>query len=189
MNILLARKYTLLLIVSAVLLAGCASKPAYRAASHGGYGYQESVISEDRYRVSFKTRGDKKMMAMDFATLRAAELTQQQGYDWFIIVSRDSMVNKTTNNQAKTSFGTSREYTTTRSCGLLGCKTTTHPTTRTELGMSFGDEHSEVQSIIEIKMGKGVRPENVDSYNAQEVKRNVYQQYAIQSEGIAGEPQ
>lgn len=77
-----------LLTVSALALAlgACATATPYVPAGQGRYaaGYREARIEADRWRVTFSgnslTSRDTVEMYMLY---RAAELTVQQGYDWF----------------------------------------------------------------------------------------------------------
>lgn len=66
---------TSILIISILLMAGCASNPDYRAANNGSQGYSEQKISDDQYRVEFKSVSNNVADAGDYALLRAAELT------------------------------------------------------------------------------------------------------------------
>jgi hypothetical protein len=79
---------TLLTLTLLVLVSGCTSRPDYRSAKNGSVGYSEQKITDDRYRVQFKSHSKTVADASDYALLRAAELTQQQGYDWFVVTSR-----------------------------------------------------------------------------------------------------
>ena len=87
-------KIKLSMILVVLLMAGCASQPDYREATQGGFGYTESQMSETQYRVHFKAKGSDKAKAMDYAMLRAAELTLLKGYDWFVVTDRETMVDK-----------------------------------------------------------------------------------------------
>ena len=72
-------------------LAACSSGPTrYIPALDGDdMGYREQRIEEQRYRVSFRANPDLKAAdAEDMALRRAAELTIQNGYQWFHVVSR-----------------------------------------------------------------------------------------------------
>ena len=87
-------KIKLSMILVVLFMAGCASQPDYREATQGGFGYTESQMSETQYRVHFKAKGSDKAKAMDYAMLRAAELTLLKGYDWFVVTDRETMVDK-----------------------------------------------------------------------------------------------
>ena len=62
---------------------------AYGPADQKGYGYSETRIEADRYRVVFAGDGATPPdLVEDFALLRAAELAVENGYDWFRVAGR-----------------------------------------------------------------------------------------------------
>ena len=72
-------------------LAACASAPTRYApaANASEMGYREQRLEQERYRVSFRGNPDLKgPQVEDMALRRAAELTVQNGYQWFNVVSR-----------------------------------------------------------------------------------------------------
>lgn len=72
-----------------VMLAACAVPTPYQAAD-GGYGYTDQQIEGDRYRVSFDGNASTpREEVQNFLLYRAAELTVQNGFDYFTIVDRD----------------------------------------------------------------------------------------------------
>ncbi|MFC7291673.1 CC0125/CC1285 family lipoprotein [Hirschia litorea] len=81
-----------ILTTTSLVLAACASQPAYRpSSSYNGAGYSEQIIETNRYQVSF--RGSSLTPRDDVETyllLRSAELTLQNGYDYFVIAERDT---------------------------------------------------------------------------------------------------
>lgn len=159
-------KTTLMVIVTLLLVSGCASQTAYKPARGLGYGYSETHLGEDRYRVQFKLRGSSRAKAKDYALLRAAELTLLNGYDWFIVVDRETLVHRdNTNVQTSVSNGTIVR----QDCGLLTCSTTAYPAPNTTVG-TYTDSQREVETILEIRLGKGIRPAGGDSYDAIEVR-------------------
>lgn len=78
----------LAIIALILVLAACASTTPYGPAGNGQYGYTEQPIEQDRYRVSYKARTVDE--AESGALRRASELTLQQGYTTFIVVSRST---------------------------------------------------------------------------------------------------
>ncbi len=162
----------LLSLLFAGLLTACTSQSDYRAANGSGFGYTERQISADQYRVNFKARGDDTGRATDYAMLRASELTIEKGYDWFDIASRDTLVNREQVTPAvQTGFDSGSVI--VQDCGLLTCRTYQRPTRQYHTSMYLGDSRSEVEIIMEIRMGTGVRPSNTQSYDALEVFRNL----------------
>ena len=72
-----------------LLLAACAVPTPYQAAD-GGYGYRDQQIEDKRYRVTFEGNSlTERSDVQNFLLYRAAELTVQNGYDYFTVVDRD----------------------------------------------------------------------------------------------------
>lgn len=165
-------KIKYLTILAVLALSACASQPDYKAATGGGYGYKESQISENRYRVQYKARGDARDKAMDYALLRSAELTLLKGYDWFMVVDRETLRDREQQAGLRTEVRNDRVV--TRDCGLLGCTTTSRPSTSYGVGIGAGTSpRTETETVLEIRLGKGVRPASGDSYDALEVRDNL----------------
>jgi hypothetical protein len=85
-------KKLLIVAAAALSLSACATTPAYHPATRpGGTGYSEYRVTSDRWRVSFAgnsvTSRDQVEM---YLLLRAAELTLENGYDWFEMVDRST---------------------------------------------------------------------------------------------------
>lgn len=167
----------IIIVLSSVLLllSGCASKPDFRPATNGSVGYSEQKITDDRYRVQFKSYSKTVADAADYALLRSAQLTKQQGYDWFVVTSKETFV-ESEKIQPASSIGVSQTRQVERHCGLLTCETHSRPSTEVGLRLNAGhtNERKEVHSILEIRLGKGSKP-NEDSYSAQDVLDNLNQ--------------
>lgn len=72
-------------VLSAILLAGCGHKAVY-GPMNGQSGFAEQRIEQNRFRVMF--HGDSstsRETVENFLLYRSAELTVQNGYDYFII--------------------------------------------------------------------------------------------------------
>ncbi len=83
-------KPVLLAAAAALALSACATATPYGPAGPDSrYGYSEQRIDSDRYRINFAgnsvTSRDQVEMSL---LLRAAELTRENGYDWFATVNR-----------------------------------------------------------------------------------------------------
>lgn len=140
-----------------LFLSACAGQPAYRAAERGGFGYSERQITDEQYRVNFKARGDNIGMAVDYAMLRAAEITLERGYDWFRVTNRETFVDRERVSSSHVGFG----------MGYPG------PFTRYHLGMTLGDGRSEVEVNLEIRLGRGPVPDDENVFKASEVFENL----------------
>ncbi|WP_313670421.1 CC0125/CC1285 family lipoprotein [Sandarakinorhabdus sp.] len=83
-------------IAAALVLAGCATsgstpyQPASSANAVQG-GYSEVRLAEDRYSVTFAGNRLTSREQVEASLLyRSAELTLQRGYDWFVIVDKET---------------------------------------------------------------------------------------------------
>ena len=154
---------SVLMIFTALLLSACSSQPDYRAARGSGYGYSEQQINDNYYRVVFKARGDDSGKAKAYALRRAAELTAEQGYDWFVVVDKETMTERQRDSDNR--LGASYQTTTVQDCGLLGCRSRTVQQPSYEMGLA-ANTHDQVESVLEIRMGKGIMPAGANSYPA-----------------------
>ncbi len=82
--------------VALCLLAACVSATPYGPASQGGgYGFSDQRIEENRFRITFRGNSSTPREVVENSLLyRAAELTVEQGYDYFIVVENDTEVKK-----------------------------------------------------------------------------------------------
>ena len=75
----------------AVFVAACATSTPYGPADQSGYGYAETRIEPNRFRVAFSGNSLTDQETVEtYLLYRAAELTLEQGHDWFEIVNRDT---------------------------------------------------------------------------------------------------
>jgi len=73
------------------LLSACASTTIYGPAgpSERSVGYSDIRIEDNRWRVTFTAAPDiSRAQTERFALRRAAELTVENGYDWFRVIAR-----------------------------------------------------------------------------------------------------
>ncbi|MDY6889354.1 MAG: hypothetical protein SVV88_17215, partial [Pseudomonadota bacterium] len=59
-----------------------------------------------------------------------------------------------------------------RNCGLLTCETRLRPSNSVGVQVSNNDKRKEVHTLIDIKMGKGIKPSD-NSYSAQDLIENL----------------
>lgn len=105
-------------IAATALLTACVTATPYRAAEHErDYGYQEQRIEQDRYRISFAGNSETSRQTVEnYLLYRAAELTLEQGKDYFVVVSSDTEKNTekfstvTSSSAFSTGFGQHRGY-------------------------------------------------------------------------------
>ncbi len=153
----------IIVLVTSLLLTACSSQPDYRAAKGNGYGYAEQQISDNYYRVTFKARGDDSGEAKAYALRRAAELTAEQGYDWFVVVDKETVTER--ERDAANRVGAGYRQSTVQDCSLLGCRSRTVTEPQYEVGISSGGRE-QVEAVLEIRLGKGVMPDGANSYPA-----------------------
>jgi hypothetical protein len=82
------------LAASTFVVAGCATETTYRPAQGRGFyrtGFSEQRIEPDRFIVSFGGNSVTERDTVErYLLFRAAELTLQQGYDYFVTAERDT---------------------------------------------------------------------------------------------------
>jgi hypothetical protein len=88
------------LATTTLLVSACATETPYRPATGSGFyrtGYSERQVEPNRFLVTFagNTVTDRDTVER-YLLFRAAELTLQNGYDYFVMVNRD------TDRQART---------------------------------------------------------------------------------------
>jgi hypothetical protein len=109
------------ILFAALMLAGCAT-PYQRVGFTGGY--SETQLGENIFQVSFHGNGfTSRERASDFSLLRAAELTLEKGFSYFVIVETGK------NTEIGTYTTSTRSYTTGSAYGYgdyaYGSATTT----------------------------------------------------------------
>jgi hypothetical protein len=141
-------------------LAACTSGPTrYIPALDGDdMGYREQRLEQERFRVTFRANSDLKgPQVEDMALRRAAELTTQNGYDWFTVVTRNTYLADGSYTPSGPTVGLGG-FTGSRGGGLgLG------------LGFNIGGDSRQYESTMEILMGKGPKPSDPNTYDARAV--------------------
>ena len=151
-------------------LSGCASSPDYRPAGHGASGYREQMLEANRYRIEYRTDTTEIGKAQDYALLRAAELTLENGYPTFVIVSRSTDVAR--EERSAPEFGLEESVSYSRSCGLLSCRTTATPTYETFITDAPIARHT-ATAWLEIVMSSAPSDGSPNSYMAASVSRSI----------------
>jgi hypothetical protein len=91
------------------------------------------------------------------ALRRAAELTTQNGYEWFTVVTRNTYVADGSYTPSGPTVGLGG-FTGSRGGGLgLG------------LGFNIGGDSRQYESTLEVLMGKGPKPSDPNAYDARAV--------------------
>lgn len=150
-----------LVLAAALLLAACATAPPppYAAApSSSAAGYSETQIESTRYFVSFRApRGADAAVLQDYALLRAAELTLQNGREWF-------WVDRRTSENIRDSSGPSLGV------GVGGGSYGGHGGGSVGVGVNIpiGRQSGPRarSSTVEIRFGEGAKPDDANAYDA-----------------------
>ena len=95
MHTFFGRKLMLASAASAALLLGaCVSETTYRPATGQGFsrtGFSDSQVEQNRFLVSFAGNSSTSRDTVErYLLFRAAELTLQNGGDYFVMVNRDT---------------------------------------------------------------------------------------------------
>ncbi len=150
-------------------LAACESGPTpYQASTKWEGGYSESKIEETRYRISFKGNSlTERERVETYMLYRAAELTLQQGYDYFTIVSRDTDKDR----RIRSSPG----YVDTRLSYMYyvprhGWVAAWEPYWATP---SHYEEITRYEATAEIVLGKGQKGSDPNAFDARDVSKNL----------------
>jgi len=150
-----------LIAVSVLALSACASLAPYGPQqSAGGQGFNEQRIESDRFRVTYNGVGAVGPVA-DRALFRAAQLTVDQGYDWFEVTQRwiDGRPDSAGGVRPSVSIGAgASRYGGYRASGV---------------GVGLGLDLSGPQptsTTLEIVMGRGAKPDRPDAYDARRVQ-------------------
>lgn len=158
---------TLALIIA---LAGCATPaPQYGPAVRpGDSGFSETRIENDRFRVSYRTATGGPVAASDFALLRAAELTLQNGYDYFIVTQRGVESNGRYGGGSGPRVGV----------GVGDGSFGGHGGVSVGAGVGFNlgggvGGSGGATSTIEVRLGKGAKPDDPTAYDARAVDRSL----------------
>ncbi|MFT4090625.1 MAG: hypothetical protein QM645_07830 [Asticcacaulis sp.] len=158
-------------LASLVLLSACATPTPYQpidAAQSTARGYSDTRIETGRYRLRFSgNTSTPRETVENYMLFRASELTIEQGYDWFTLVSPNTQETTTVSRSYRDPFGPSyyggfywRYY--RGGWGSWGAyqesSTTFH----------------RYEATAEVVMGRGAKPEgDLHSYNAREVAQNL----------------
>nr|WP_321359048.1 hypothetical protein [uncultured Hyphomonas sp.] len=156
----------LLMCSAIVLVAACASTPAYGpAAKSGAMGYESLQIENDRFQVSYTDTDAAK--ARDRALLRAAEVTMEQGKDWFEVTNSYSSDESTRSSGSRTSVS-------------IGGSTGSYGRSSVGMGVGIGfplggtsSSGGKVTEVLEIKVGSGEKPDRPNVYDARSVDINL----------------
>lgn len=157
-------KPLILAVAGCLTLAACATPPTVYAPAAGPQtpGYSEFRIEPGRYRITFRGGpGAPVEQVADYALLRAADLAIAGGYDWFRVADRHTR-QAGPNGGPRISIGAGGGPGPFRSGVGVG------------LGTSFDlGGGPAIAQTIEVLMGRGAKPDGLDVYDAQAVRRAI----------------
>ena len=152
----------------ALLAAACAEPTPYQPTAEGGrYGYEETRIEDDRFRISFSGNAltDRDTVEL-FLLYRAAELTLEEGYDYFRVTTRDVEADRQLRSTGGYSaFDVRYRYFHPR-YGWYGWRDPFWNDVNIR-------ETTRYEALAEIVMGRGPAPDTADAFDAQQVVRNL----------------
>lgn len=152
------------LAASALALSACASLAPYGAQQGpGGQGFSEQRIESNRYRVTYDGVGDPRRVA-DYALLRAADLTTQEGYDWFEVTQSwtDGRPGGAGGVRPSVSIGGGTSRYGGYSASGVGVG----------LGLNFSGPQP-TSTTLEIVLGGGRKPDRPNAYDARSVQGSI----------------
>ena len=190
----------LLICASAVILAACATATPYQPASEVGAfdGFSEQMIENDRARITFAGNSlTERETVENYLLYRSAEMAVERGFDTFTLQERDLEANRRVRvtpglgagydpyfgySFYRPRFGWSRGYRFSQFAGF-------------NRGFGFGrrgfgrrgffdgydpffddydvQEITKYRATAEVKFGRGVGPNNAQTFNAREVLENL----------------
>ncbi len=167
-------------LAALTLLGACATATPYQAATDNQRGYTNQQIESNRWQIGFSGNSLTNRQTVEtYLLYRAAELTDQQGFDHFKVVQRDTEANR---KFVPTGFGHDPYY------SNFFCNYRFYNRRgrlyRSRLGLysdPFWDRGYDYREIVryeassEIVMGKGNKPEDPAYFNADEVLTNLSQ--------------
>lgn len=152
------------LAASALALGACASLAPYGAQQGpGGQGFSEQRIESNRYRVSYSGVGDARRVA-DYALVRAADLTTEQGYDWFEVTQSwtDGRPGGAGGVRPSVSIGGGSSRYGGYSASGVGVG----------VGLNFSGPQP-TSTTLEVVLGRGQKPERPNAYDARSVQGSI----------------
>ncbi len=148
-------------LVSMVLVLGaCATATPYQPAKDGK-GYSEQRIENNRYRIAFNGNSSTPRETVEnYMLYRAAELTLNNGYDYFVMSGTDTEA-RTRYTQGVSFIGSPFGYGWGYHSGI-------------GLGVSSSSPVTDYQAQAFVLMFKGSKPDqNPDAYDARAVRESL----------------
>jgi hypothetical protein len=169
---------------SLAVLAACATATPYQPAGWDGsrYGYFETPIEADRYRVNFSGNSlTDRQTVENYLLYRAAELTLQNGYDYFIVADRDTEARRRYQSTGFSGPAFGGFYGYRSPWGFYPSYSFYNPAFGwyDPWGPSWGYRDFDYREVTrytataEIKMGRGQIPPDPNAFDARQVQANL----------------
>lgn len=150
-------------------LAACAMPTPYqpaKASDREAAGYSEIQLEADRWRVTFLGNTLTSRQTVEtYLLYRSAELTRDQGYDWFIAVTRGTEAHETLRLRPAPEWGYGW-YPRWRLADHTGWRTWETPLDPPPLDLSSVTAY---EAVAEIRLGRGRRPDDPRAFDARSV--------------------
>lgn len=176
---------TLTALCATFCLTACATTTSptngatpYQAASAGKFGFTDQRIESNRFRIIFEgnTRTTREQVE-DRLLLRAADVTIENGYDWFQIAQRATDPKTFTRQRLGSRWSVASSYSTFHPrYGWINVYDPFWPRGPFDPFYDpFDDEEvTRFQATAEIILGKGPKPaDRVDAFDARDVRANL----------------
>lgn len=152
-------------LAAVILLAGCATATPYQPVKKG-LGYAEQRLESTRYRITYVgNSATPREVVENYVMYRAAEVTLNNGYDWFQIADQ-----VTRTDPRKSAGGTSGGV----GVGFGGGSGGFGTGISIGLGNLFGGSGEAYDAQIDILLNKGKKPaDNLRAFDARDIKANL----------------
>lgn len=152
-------------LLAALLLAACATATPYQPVKDG-LGYSEQRLETNRYRINYTGNSATPRDTVDhYLMYRAAEVTLNNGYDWFVIADRQTRADPAQAGGSGGSVG----------LGIGGSSGNFGSGLSIGLGTILGGGNGEAYNAqADILVFKGAKPaDNLKAFDAREVRANL----------------
>ena len=161
-------KVPALIAAASLALTGCMTLAPYGPqTAQGSQGYSEYRIDSEHWRVTYNGVGAPGPVA-DMALLRAADLTVEQGYDWFEVTQRyvDGRPDSAGGFRPSMSVGYGG--------GSYGGRYGRYSSSGVGVGVGLNFQGpSPTSTTLEIVMGRGQAPGQAETYDARSVQQSL----------------
>jgi outer membrane protein TolC len=157
-----------LIVAACIVVAGCATTPPpyTAAASPTSVGYSETQIENNRYFVTYRagTSADAQLL-QDYALLRAADLTLQNGREWFWVDRRTLDDAGAYRSGPSVGIGVGG--------GSWGGSSGASVGVGVNIPLGGGQGQRARAATLEIRLGEGPKPDDPNAYDARSIAQNL----------------